>query len=239
MNMKIVGILLLVSTVAWAETPEWVNHPGRQVIAGDIVHWGTGDAATPDVAVFKARHMAIKTLMEECGGVASKDIIPRKQYVESEPGYYRAFALVSIEFDSCDRAKGPRGKRFENPEIVEDQRLYQRLVFGNSEDQARALQEIERSIKDDTFEKAAATEAQIQRLKNDVALLRAQVENPVQPARLPSSSSMKLACKTQLRGMASRLTQHAAQYHGNMADPGLNNELGMAMDQRDLCERMQ
>jgi hypothetical protein len=239
MKLKL-AFLILVSSSAWAEAPEWVNHSGRQVIGGDIVHWGTGDAATPDVAVFKARHMAIKTLIEECGGVASKEIIPRKQYVDLVGRVYRAAATVSIEFSACDAAKGRNGKRFENPEIASEQKLYNRLVFGETDDQAKALQEVERRIKEDQFERASENESQIQRLKNDVASLRADMEARQEAARAPAAQhSQKEMCQAQLTTLMSRITMHAAAYHGNMADPRLGNELGQAYQLKKMCAGMQ
>jgi hypothetical protein len=243
MNMKAVVILILSSTTAWAQAPEWISHTERQVIGGDIVHWGTGSAATSDVALFKARHMAIKTLIEECGGVANKEIIPRKQYVETGLDGYRAYALVSIDFESCQAAKGRDGQKMENPEIAREQKLYDKLVFaelnpekGNEVD---TLREIQRSIHDDMQDNAAAREAQIQRLTNDIASLRADMEHPTQPVKLPATSSMKIACQAQLQMMANNLQMHATAYGGNMAAPELNNEIGAAQQQRALCERMQ
>lgn len=237
--MKLVGILILSSTTAWSRTPDWVQHTERQVIAGDIVHWGTGDASTSDVALFKARHMAIKTLIEECGGVANKEIIPRKQYVETDGQTYRAYALVSLDFESCQEAKGRYGKKFENPELVDAQKLYRKLVFAEHGNDLKLLQEIERSIHDEMRDNAAAHEAQIQRLKNDVASLRADMEHPKEPVKLQATGSMKLSCQAQLRMMSNSLTMHAAAYNGNMAAPELNNEMGMVLQQRRLCERMQ
>lgn len=238
--MRIAGILLLVSNAASAGAPEWVNHSERQVLGGDIVHWGTGDAATPDVAVFKARHMAIKTLVEECGGVASKDIIPRKQYVGSTESGYRAFALVSIDFSACDDAKVSK-KHSQNPEIVEGQKLYQKLVFGNSDQQARALQEVERRIKEDAFERASENESQIQRLKNDVAGLRMDMEKAQEARREPASvqPSAKRRCKAQLQLLMNRITMHAAMFHGNMADPRMGNELGQAYQLKKQCAELE
>lgn len=247
MNIRIVGILILSSTCSWAGAPEWVSQTGRQVIAGDIVHWGTGDAATPDVALFKARQMAIKTLIEECGGVANKEIIPRKQYVESEGDTYRAYSLVSLDFESCQAAKSRDGKKLENPEIVEAQKLYRKLVFAEQQSSDTSiLVEIEHSIRDDMRNTESEHKAEIQRLSDDISSLKEGMASQVQPvtiqvqtAKLPATSSMKLYCQSQYQAMMNTLSARSIPYNGNMAAPELGGELGAAQQQRALCERME
>ncbi len=251
MNIKFIGFLLavfLVSICSWAESPEWIKQTGRQVISGDIIHWGTGSDSSPDIAIFKARQMAIKTMIEECGGVAIS-IIPRKQYVESDRSFFTAYALVSLDFQSCEDAKGPNGKKLENPEIREAQNTYKKIIFSDkkteitiihkSDEDLTSVKEAQQKIQSDIQEDVENRDYQIQELKNEMAAMKLRMVTPTQPVRLPATNSMKIMCESQYQNMMMALTLHSSAYNGNMADPALGNELGAAMVQKQMCQRLE
>jgi len=130
--MKLLILLVLASYPCFAEDLNWIHQTERQIISGDIVHWGTGTADSPDNALFKARQMATKSILMECGGFAHKDIIPRKSHVEDEGrGKWQAYAQVDISFTSCVEAK--RGQGQENKTIIEDQKIYANMLKGQKE----------------------------------------------------------------------------------------------------------
>jgi hypothetical protein len=222
--MKYLTALLLISTPAWADRPDWTFQTNRQVLGGDIIQWGTGSAKSPEVALFKARQMAIKTLIEECGGIANKDIIPRKQYVEDETAY----ATVSLSFDSCEQAK--RGdKRLENPKIVEEQKLYDRLLGMNepSEAESQILKYVQ---------------SQNQDLRDDITRLNHRIDDRAQfvvlPVKLPATNSMKAMCLAQARNLRVNLQTKAIRYNGNAAAPELASDYQAYQQQADMCEGM-
>jgi hypothetical protein len=140
------GLLLfsLLITPAYAEdapapapAPAWIYDTSRRMVGEDIVHWGTGEDTTADLALFRARHAAIKSLTEECGGIVNVDLIPRKQYATIENDKYRAYALVSLDFSSCNYAKTTDGQsqraKIENKTTLEAQRAYEKMLLPKEE----------------------------------------------------------------------------------------------------------
>jgi hypothetical protein len=223
-------LLMVISTPAWAR-PDWVHHSERQVMGGDIIHWGTGEAETAEIALFKARQMAIQAMVEECGGVANKNIIPRKQYADSEGGSYRAFATVSLDFQSCEAARERDGKTLENPKTAEEQSLYQKML-GLIRDPAP----IPPAPVDDTASQ------QIGALKEEIDALRAEMRTRPQPlehVRLPVTNSMKVYCQTQARQMRANLMAKAADYNGNVMAQPLWGDFNAYQNQQALCQRME
>lgn len=241
MDKRIVFFIMILgfSKVAFAEPPEWTQDSGRQVVGGDIVHWGTGDAETSEIAVFKARHMAIKTLLEECGGIANKYIVPRKQHVESSVSGYRAWALVSLDFPACEAAKKPGAHRLENSKIAEGQKLYDRLLMTNKDsDEAKKT---EKEIRDLIRSNAEVVDEQIGTLRDEIETLRAEIHQPapqIVPVSLPSTNTMRVMCDAQYQAMRQRMAFHSADFNGNMAAPELMEEFNEMEAQRSMCARL-
>jgi hypothetical protein len=234
---------LLVSNTAFAEAPSWTRHTERQIIGSDIVHWGTGEADSSDVALFKARQMAIKALIEECGGIANKDIIPRKQYVESKAGTNVGYALVSLDFDSCQSGKGKDAKNLQNPEIMKEQAMYDKLI-GVKKD-TEEMKVLEKQIKDTIRSGNEIRQEQIGSLKNEIDYLRSKVEEQRQPAQVaqvaPSAGSndaAKQMCYGQYQAMRQQLMAYAQRYHGNVASPALFNYYNATRRQKLMCDSL-
>lgn len=238
--MRKMLLVMLVSVTAYAQAPDWTRDSERHVYGGDIVHWGTGEAPTPEVALFKARHMAIKALVEECGGVANKDIIPRKQYVETILGGYRAFATASLVFESCDYAKTKQGSEaLVNPKIAEGQKLYDELLHG-VKTEAKADVNIEDRIRDYMKAGQSSREQEIGELRNEIEKMKIMIHQPIvqEQVVLPATDSMKKVCWTEYTQMQDSLTLAAADHHGNMADPSTVGQLNQLERKKNLCQRL-
>lgn len=242
--------LIMVNPADGKVAPEWVSQTHRQVVNGDIVHWGTGDGQTSEVALFKARHMAIGTLMEECGGLANKEIIPRKQHIESTPDGYRAYSLVSLDWDSCNQAKEPVAKQhpelFENQKTKEGQALYHQLLGGKAgvNDPSERTSEVEKRIKEFLLQEADIRTDELGILKEQIHRLEMAVRQnqnpaPVIPIKLPSMTSQKAQCQAEYQNMMGNLTMQAADYNGNMAAPEMSREFGRAMQKKNICGRLE
>lgn len=217
--------------------PEWVDQSNRQVIGGDILHWGTGVDASAQVAVFKAKQMAIKALMEECGGVAHKDIIPWDKHVEQTREGYRAWTRVGLAFDSCDQAKGRNGKRYENPEIVRSQELYTKLLSADMgllkpEEKEKVLEDVRREAQRQYDRNQHHFENRLEQLEEKInAMKHPTVELP---AKLPATSSMKIACIKRLKQME-HVMQMKAPANGNLADPSVVDYYNRYQVEADIC----
>lgn len=238
--MKLAWLFLgvILPSFAFADAPSWIDHPERRIVGGDIIQWGAGEADSPEVALFKARQAAISKLIEECGGIANKEIIPQKEYVESWNGGNRGYAQVSLEFQACQDAKGPNGPKMENPKISENQRLYMRLMgLQKGSDESKQLQQ---QIADQLRSSAQVRDEQIGELHNEIAGLRLEMSH-VQPqivAAAPVASGNQMQCRSQYQMMSQQLMTHAQQFNGNVAAPALQGEYSQLMAQRDLCMEM-
>lgn len=236
------SLLLLVPAIAFSGTPEWTQVTQREVIGGDIVHWGTGEADSQEIALFKAKHMAIRSIMEECGGFASKEIIPRKQHVEPTEKGYRAYAKVSIEWTACDRAKRP-GKDQENLKIVEGQKLYDEILHGKAlspEQKALASKDIDEQLREVVRSEQDPITQAIGSLRNEIDILKQKVSQPkvIEQVRYPAVDSQKKVCWDEYNGMMTQLTMDAGDYNGNMAAPELQREFNAAMRKKTICEKL-
>jgi hypothetical protein len=132
--MKYVSILLLLFyTNAWGEErlPSWAKDQDRKLINEDISHWGTGLGQTPELALFKAEFMAVRSISKECGGFASKGIYIPKKYVTKHQSKYVAYARANIPFPECDYNKTPMAKsnkELENSYLKKGLGLYDKLI---------------------------------------------------------------------------------------------------------------
>lgn len=124
-------LLLLLIPHSWA-SDDWIHQQNRQFVEDRIQYWGTGFHHQEDIAIFKAKGMAIKSIGEECGGFYSKDIVIRRQKIIKEASGSRVFVHADIPYVSCNYSKTPmakENKHLENPKIVEAQRLYDSLLL--------------------------------------------------------------------------------------------------------------
>jgi|GEM_PF-5235497 len=132
--IQILVILIFSYALAQANTKVgegWIHQQNRSFIEDRIQYWGTGKDLVEELALFKAKGMAIKSISEECGGFYSKDIVIRRQKIEKEEGYFRAYVHADIPYVSCNYSKTPMAKsdpNLENKAIVGSQKLYDSLI---------------------------------------------------------------------------------------------------------------
>lgn len=248
-NMKKINhsmfLLIFVSLTASAQ-PDWIKDTKRRVIGGDIIHWGTGLADTPEVALFMARHMAIKAIIEECGGFAHKDIVPKQRHVESKGKRYKAFAKVFIPFDSCAYGKKPyANSNMENEKIVASQRFYSRLIGDIDQNEREFLEEWVKdennrlwsnvkSEQDSTQEQINALQQEIQRMKDSVHLQN----RPVAPVYVPVKSGMKVLCWKEYQTLMDQAMMDAAPYGARLNHPKALPMFNAAQRKKQICIRM-
>lgn len=244
---RIIVLNILLVTQVYAQTPDWIQETGRMIRGGDIVHFGMGRATTAELANFKAKQSAISAIIDECGGVANKAIVPRKQHVERDEGGFVAYAHVSIDFDACDHAKSRLTRRdeIENKQIAEDQKLYRQLLTGPKDDgleaKIRRIMAVETkriiaSIPDHS-EKLESISEQLSEIKEMMARpAPAPVAAPVRA--VSGMASAKALCQQQARRLMNQATLLAADHYGNMADPSVSPAYNMAMQQQSMCEGM-
>ena len=242
--LKIGGQIVLItallgSIAAQAESPDWVHDSQRRVIGGDIIHWGTGESETSEVSLFKARQMAIKEIIEECGGLASKYITPRQQHVEPSFKGYRAFAKVSIEWSACDYGKKPAAKKdanFENQKIVESQKLYDQLLQAQTKwFNGDKTKEIETNIKDlvkaeqdYVLRKMDSLEDRVNDLEN-----KRPIVQQIQQVRMPATSSQKKVCEQEVDALLFQLNLYSP--HGNIQHPSMRPLFNQFLQKRASC----
>lgn len=230
--------VILSTSPLHADDDSWIYHSERQVIGGDIIHWGTGVGESPEVALFKARHMAIKSIMEECGGFAHSDIIPRRQKVDISGGEYKAYAQADISFASCDEAKRGHGKQ--NPKIVEGQKIYDQAISRKlmpKEDPKDDVELIEkmhafmRNERDGYNHRIGALQNRISELES-----KARGDSPLQIAQrnYTTPTPAKQACLSQLQQMMYQMRQ-TAEPNGNEAYSPMFNSV---MQQKALCQSL-
>jgi len=253
MNLTIV--LMLVSLTAYAQ-PSWIHDTQRRVIGGDIIHWGTGQADTSEVALFKARHMAIKAILEECGGFAHKSIVPKQRHVEQHGSGFIAYAKVYIPAIACDYGKqGHQNSGRENQRIVTGQEFYDQLMGNNHHQRYAAAKKVEariygwiQKLNDDFYENVKAehdaTQQQLNALKRELELLRGEMDikrNPIveAPGRIPSSSAMKQHCWAEYRDINNYVRMKASAYYMNMAHPNVREYFNQAEMKKASCLRLQ
>jgi regulator of replication initiation timing len=236
--MRTALFLLMVSLTANAQPPEWTQETGRRVLGGDILHWGTGTSDTPEIALFKARQMAIQALMEECGGVASQEIVPRQQHVEPTGSGYTAFARASLEYDACERAK--RGRAKENPKIADAQKLYKELLFGKTSETETKVRELLGAELDTIRSMTSSTMDEVGTLRKEVERLQLMVKQPVvqEQVTLPATDSQKKVCWEEYSELQQELTILAGEFNGNMADPSLVPKLNRLERKKALCQKL-
>jgi len=245
--IRFAPFLILVSLTAYAQ-PDWVTDTKRRVIGGDIIHWGTGRSSTSEIALFKARHMAIKAILEECGGFAHKEIVPEKRYVEKDiAGDYVAYAKVFISKQSCSygQDKYP-SKDMENKKILEGQKFYDQLL-GNTtpqeEEEIRKwiLEENDRlwsSVKSEHD----STQEQINYLKQELKMLKASIKlqkRPVMPLRVPATTPMKAMCWKKYQTLIDQAMMDAAPYGANLAHPAARPMFNAAQREKQICLMME
>lgn len=232
-------LLMLVSVSAYAQqAPDWTRDSQRHVEGGDIIQWGTGEAPTREVALFKAKQMAVRALVQECGGIANKEIIPEKQYVEEKLGSFKAFATMSLGLTECivtRRERLPEGKKsHENPKLAEEQRMYDQLLHGKDDGA------LESRIRDYVNANVSSHDQEVGYLQNQINQLKTMITQPraVEEVRMPASDSQKKMCWSEYEQMQNELTQDAAEYGGNMASPELSRNFNKLERKRHLCQRL-
>lgn len=231
---------ILLGSQVYAVTPDWVQETGRSIRGGDIVHWGMGEADSAELAAFKARQSAIAAIIDECGGIANKAIVPRRQHIESNGNLFTAFAHVSIEFDACDHAKTRRAKReeIENPQIAADQKTYRELigVTARKPDLADRIAKLLEAERAKTNQKLGAIDQKLdaisERLQERQEPQVIVVKQPIYQA----TSSQRSICQIQAQAMLNAATLAAADNYGNMAGLPAYNQF---MAQQEICRSMQ
>lgn len=244
------ALLTLIPLTSYAQAPAWTANPGRQIVGGDIVQTSVGQGPTVEYAQFIARQSAIKALIEECGGVANKDIVPWSSYTTELPNGFEAWAQVSLVFVSCDYAKHNLSeidrKRLENSKIAEEQKLYDNLMSAQlnapkSMDDAlikAAQDKVEQYLK----QQATTQHDDINDLKQQMAIMQGQLslmQRPIEAVKIPATNSDKKLCEVNLRHKMTRLQELAGPKNGNMADPSMREHFNEAMFNMDICARMQ
>jgi hypothetical protein len=183
--------------------------------------------------------MAIRSIVEECGGFASKYIVPRQQHAEPSMKGYRAWAKVSIEWSACDYWRSPtRDKTQENAKIVEGQRLYDEMMRPKKapESAAKTEQQVRELIQD---EQSSMREA-IGDMKSDIEALKHRISQPqvIEQVNLPATDSQKKVCEMQYQSMMRDATVASVPYQGNMAAPEVRDQFNRAMQQAAICRRL-
>lgn len=250
--MRYIIPLFLISLTAYAQ-PVSSYKSERQIIGGDIIHVGIGLGATPELALFIARHTAIKAIVEECGGFIHKNIIPRKSHVQTYQRGYQAWAKVSIDFDDCSYGQGKKtDPRLENKKIKEGQKLYDELIRTQGMGQVVKLEEIEYRIfdwikeKNDKFysnvkAEQDATQEQINELRQEIETLRAEMDikqQPIAPMKLPANDSMKQMCWAEYSQLNSLARMKASPYNMNLAHPAVRDYFNNAEMKKAICMRL-
>lgn len=233
-------ILLLIDQTCFAQDrPEWISQPNRVILGGDILHWGGSRDASEQVAMFKAKQMAIKSLLQECGGVAHKDIVPWDNYVERlAGGEFTVYARVGLSFESCQEAKGPNAKKYENQEIVKSQELYNKLLSADMgllepSEKEKIMEEVIKEAQDQYNSNAGHLEDRIRQLEAKINAMK--VPQVVLPAQLPATSSMKIACIKRLQQME-HVLQMKAPANGNLADPSVVDQYNRYQVEASICD---
>lgn len=233
-------ILISISQTCFSqERPEWISQPNRVVLGGDILHWGGSRDVSEQVAMFKAKQMAIKSLLQECGGIAHKDIVPWDNYVERlDNGEFTVYARVGLSFESCQEAKGPNAKKYENKEIAESQKLYSKLLSADMgllepSEKEKIMEEVIKEAQDQYNSNAGHLEDRIRQLEAKLNAMKAP--QVVLPARLPATSSMKIACLKRLQQME-HILQMKAPANGNFADPSVADDYNRYQIEASICE---
>lgn len=231
--------LLIIVNILWesqvyAASPDWTKETHRQIKGGDIVHWGMGEAHSAELASFKARQSAIAAIIDECGGIANKAIIPRKQHVESSGNGFLAYSQVSIDFQECDFAKTRLAKKdqIENPQIAEDQKLYRELI-GATPKKADLADRSERIKTQRIDQKLNQISEQLSGIRSTI---QQQQQQQQQPKIIPATTSQKIICQRQAQTLLAQASLQAADHNGNMAGLPIYNQL---IAQQDLCRSMQ
>jgi hypothetical protein len=127
----ILSFIFVWHNFVYASSNNWIEQQNRVFIEDRIQYWGTGADASEEIAMFKAKGMAIKLIGEECGGFFSKEIVIRRQKIVKENYSYRAYVHADIPYVSCNYSKTPMAKNnpdLENSSIVESQKLYSSLL---------------------------------------------------------------------------------------------------------------
>jgi hypothetical protein len=240
----LIPLLVFVSLTAYGQ-PDWIGDTKRRVIGGDIIHWGTGLANSPEVALFMARHMAIKAIVEECGGFAHKDIVPKQRHVEPQGTQYRAFAKVFIPFSSCEYGKIRSPESWKrNVKIIEGQKFYDRLLGNVSGEEERVRQWVldennklwsnVKSEHDSTQEQINALQQEIERMKATIHLQN----RPVAPVAVPVQNSYKVLCWKEYQTLMDQAMMDAAPYGANLAHPAARPMFNAAERKKQICLRM-
>lgn len=244
-DMRYTLFLIFISLTAFAQ-PKWIKDTKRHVRGGDIIHWGTGsDLNSPEIALFKARHMAIQTILEECGGFAHKEIVPEKRYVEKRGTFHVAWAKVYISLNACRYSRKNPSKKMENKEIVKGQRFYNKLI-GNATSQEREnIQKWVLKEQDKIWSNVKAehdsTQEQISALKEELKILKANIKlqkRPEVPLRVPAQNSMKESCWQEYNMMMAQARMDAAPYGANLAHPASRQAFNRAQMKGTICQRM-
>jgi hypothetical protein len=241
---RFIIVNILLGSQVYAAPPEWVQETGRTIKGGDIVHWGMGEANSAELASFKARQSAIAAIIDECGGIANKAIIPRKQHIEPGEGIFTAYAHVSIDFQECDFAKTRLVKKaeVENPQIAEDQKLYRELI-GVTPKKADLADRIAKMLESERIKTQrmidsykASNDQKLNQISEQLSDIQSKMTAQPAPRIIPSTSSQKAICQRQAQILLAQAQVAAADNYGNMAGLPIYNQL---VAQQDLCRSMQ
>jgi hypothetical protein len=154
-NKLLVVLIINVSLPAigsTSELPEWAKSQDRLIDGNEISHWGTGIGTSQEIAAFKAEFMAIRSVVQECGGYASKGIYVGKKILQQNGAdIFVAYARAYIPFVECDYNKTPAAKTNKdlvNPKLIEGTALYNKYIQKSyeSKDETGKLKQLEFSI---------------------------------------------------------------------------------------------
>lgn len=131
--------------------PKWASNQSRMIVGEDITHWGTGLGKSPQIAIFKAEFMAIRSIKSECGGYVSKGISIPKRKIQTHINGHIAYVRASIPFAECDYNKTPmakNNKNLRNSYMEKGLKLYDRLITNQFEkkDDSNTIRQIKDEI---------------------------------------------------------------------------------------------
>lgn len=127
---------------AFAELPQWVQQNTRTMDNGYIVYVGTGVDQNLERARFKAKSMAVRSLVNECT-LPHRETRVEDFYDENVEGQHRSYAKVAIQYSDCDEGKRALApdqiKKLSNRSLAEEQKKYDEILYGDPDQNHRDL----------------------------------------------------------------------------------------------------
>jgi hypothetical protein len=231
--------LMILSLSVQAEQPEWTLNTNRQVINDSIVQYGKSWSDSSVMAQFQAEQMAIKSLVDECGGFYHKSIIVRKKYSESYKNGFTAYVQASIDYSSCEYGKTPHAKTnkdVESPTIKESQLLYMKSLTADPD--------LKQEIINDLNRQNLANQEHINSIEKQVDELRELKNKNIQAnvvvtnVTINGTAAKKQECLEQYKELMRDAQIEAMDNGGNLAAGSAAPIYNKAMVKFYNCQKM-